>query len=194
MGLFNIFSKKKPRNDTPNDLQVVALGEPFPWKQYIQPGDFTSAILTSAGFDVVISLTDLSEDEEYAITDEAFDVYLIDTDYGPFMVFQFGQNLRFDFSLNIHKMNEAEIPAWLQNPEETIKIYVLEGSNSVVKAIRFVPFKMMYDLKVSCMRQMDKGKEEVDAFIHKVYAQYSITDLIQNAQYHFTVPPTETSL
>lgn len=194
MGRFNLFSKNKRQNDSSSDFQEVALGKPFPWKQYIQPGDFTSAILTSAGFDVVISLTDLSESEEYAIADEAFDVYIVDTNYGPFMVFQFGNNLKFDFSLNIHKMNQAEIPAWLQNPEETIKIYVLEGSNSVVKAIRFVPFNKMYDLKVSCMRQMDKSKEEVDAFIHKVYAHYSITDLIQNAQYHFTVPPTEISL
>ena len=52
----------------------------------------------------------------------------------------------------------------------------------------------MYDLKVSCMRQLERSKSEVDAFIHQVYAQYSIQDLIGNAQYHFVVPQTETSL
>ena len=175
-------------------LTEIVLGERFPLTKYIQPGDFTSAFLTASSFDVIISLTDLTEEEEYAIADEEFDVYIVDTEFGPFVVFQFRNDLRFDFSLNIHKMDQAGIPAWLQNPDETVRIYVLEGNDSVVKAVRFVPFKRMYDLKVSCMRQLGKSKSEVDAFIHQVYAQYSIPDLIKNARYHFTVPPTETSL
>ena len=194
MGLFDFFSNKKRREGLSADPQVVSLGEPFPWKQYIQPGDFTSAFLTAKSFDVIISLTDLTEEEEYAIADEEFDVYIVDTDYGPFMVFKFGEKLKFDFTLNIHKMDKASIPGWLQNEDETVTIYVLEGGNSVVKAIRFVPFKRMYDLKVSCMRQLDKSKEDVDAFIHKVYTQYSIQDLIRNAKYHFIVPEIEISL
>ena len=176
------------------DLTQIVLGEEFPLKQYVQLGDFTSAFLTSSSFDVIISLTDLTEEEEYAIADEEFDVYFVDTEFGPLVVFQFGDDLRFDFSLNIHKMNQAAIPAWLRDPDETVRVYVLEGSDSVVKAVRFVPFKKMYDLKVSCMRQLNKTKTEVDTFIHKVYAQYSIQDLINNAQYHFSVPATESSL
>lgn len=175
-------------------LTEIVLGEVFPLKQYVQPGDFTSAFLTASSFDVIISLTDLTEEEEYAIADEEFDVYIVDTDFGPFVVFQFGDGLRFDFSLNIHKMNQTSIPAWLQNPDETVRIYVLEGSDSVVKAVRFIPFKKMYDLKVSCMRQLERSKSEVDAFIHQVYAQYSIQDLIRNAQHHFIVPQAETTL
>lgn len=194
MGLFDFLSKKKKTNDLLEDIPVVSLGKPFPWKQYIQPGDFTSAILTATSFDVVISLTGLTKQEENAMADEAFDVYIVDTDYGPFIVFQFGPNLRFDFSLNIHKMKRDAISSWLQNSGETIKLYVLEGKNSVVKAIRFVPFKKMYDLKVSCMRQLDKTKEEVDEFIYGVYNQYSITDLIRNAQSHFVVPKVGVSL
>lgn len=171
-----------------NPLNEIVLGKKFPLKKYIRPGDFTSAILTASSFDVIISLTDVTEQEEHAIADEEFDIYIVDTDYGPFMVFKFGENLKFDFSLNIHKMEQKSIPGWLQNPDETIHIYVLEGSNSVVKAIRYVPFVEMYNLKVSCMRQLSKGKASVDAFIQNVYARYSIPDLIRNAQYHFTVP------
>lgn len=177
-----------------NLLNEIILGEKFPLKKYIRPGDFTSAILTASNFDVIISLTDITEQEEYAIAEEEFDIYIVDTDYGPFMVFKFGENLKFDFSLNILKMEQKSIPGWLQNPEETIHIYVLEGSNSVVKAVRFVPFTKMYDLKVSCMRQLSKDKASVDAFIQSVYARYSILDLIRKAQYHFTVPATELSL
>ena len=194
MGLFDLFSKKKFQKELTEGVSVVTLGKPFPWKEHVRPGDFTSAMLTATGFDVIISLIDLTEQEEYAIADEEFNVYIVDTDFGPFMVFQFGNNLKFDFSLNIHKMEQDAITPWLQNTEETIKIYVLEGRNSVVKAIRFVPFKRMYDVKVSCGRQLGKSKEEVDAFIHNVYAQCSIPDLMQSAQYRFTVPRTKASL
>ena len=85
-------------------LPEIVLGEIFPLKKYIQPVDFTSAILTASSFDVIISLTDLTEREEYAIADEAFDVYIVDTDNGPFVVFKFGDELKFDFSLNILMM------------------------------------------------------------------------------------------
>jgi len=172
----------------------IVLGEKFPFKKYIQPGDFNSAILTASSFDVVISLTDLTEKEEYAIADSAFEVYLIDTVYGPFIVFDFGGNLRFDFSLNILKMEQDSIPGWLHNPDETVHMYLLEGSDSVVKAVRFVHFDKMYELKSSCMRQLEKDKTMVDAFIHNIYSRYSITDLIRHAQYHFTVPETNVSL
>lgn len=187
-------SKPQPSAIINNLLDVIVLGEEFPNKEYIKPGDFTTAVLNESSFDVIISLTDITEQEERAIADEAFDIYIIDTESGPFMVFQFGKNLKFDFSLNILKMDQTKIPGWLQNPEETICIYVLEGSNSVVKAIRYVPFTKMYDLKVSCMRQMGKEKAEIDAFIQSVYARYSIPDLIRNASCHFTVPEVEASL
>ena len=177
-----------------NPFNEIILGEKFPLKKYIQSGDFSTVMLTASGFDVIISLTDITEQEEYAIADEAFDVYIVDTEYGPFMVFKFGESLKFDFSLNILKLEKDYIQDWLQNPEETIHIYVLEGSNSVVKAVRFVPFFKMYDLKVSCMRQLSKDRASVDAFIQTVYVRYSIPDLIKNAQYHFTVPATEISL
>ena len=177
-----------------NPFNEIILGEKFPLKKFIQPGDFSTVMLTASGFDVIISLTDITEQEEYAIADEAFDVYILDTDFGPFMVFKFGETFRCDFSLNIHKMKQEYLSDWMQNPDETIHIYVLEGSNSVVKAVRFVPFTKMYDLKVSCMRQMSKDKASVEAFIQNFYARYSIPDLIRNAQYHFTVPATELSL
>lgn len=177
-----------------NPFNEIILGKKFPLKKYIRPGDFTSAMLTANGFDVIISLTDITEQEEYAIADEAFDVYIVDTEYGPFMVFKFGESLKFDFSVNILKLEQDYIQDWLQNPDETIHIYVLEGSNSVVKAVRYVPFSKMYELKFSCLRQLKKDKESIDAFIQNVYARYSIPDLIRNAQYHFTVPATELSL
>lgn len=175
-------------------LPEIVLGEKFPLKKYIQTGDFTSAFLTASSFDVIISLTDLTEREEYAIADEAFDVYIVDTDNGPFVVFKYGDELKFDFSLNILKMEQSSVEGWLQNPDETIRIYVLEGSNSVVKAIRFVHFEKMYDLKVSCMRQLGKDKASIDAFIQGIYSRYSIPELIRYAQYHFVVPETEVSL
>ncbi len=177
-----------------NPFNEIILGEKFPLKKYIQSGDFSTVMLTASGFDVIISLTDITEQEKYAIADEAFDIYILDTDFGPFMVFKFGETFKCDLSINILKMKQEYLSDWLKNPEETIHIYVLESNNSIVKAVRFVPFAKMYDLKVSCMRQLSKDKANVDAFIQNVYARYSIPDLIRSAQYHFTVPATEISL
>ena len=63
-----------------NPFNEIILGEKFPLKKYIQPGDFSTVMLTASGFDVIISLTDITEQEEYAIADEVFDVYIVDTE------------------------------------------------------------------------------------------------------------------
>lgn len=177
-----------------NDPIEIVLGERFPLEQYLSFGDFSRAFFTASGFDVIISLTDLTKTEEMLIADEAFDVYIVDTDYGPFIVFQFGDGLAFEFTLNLMKMNQADIPMWLKTPDDVINLYVLEGTDNVVKAVRVVPFEGMTDLKVSCMRQLDKDKNSIDAFIRSVDSRYRITDLILNAQYHFRVPKVNTRL
>ena len=171
-----------------NDPFEIILGERFPLEQYLSPGDYSRAFFTASSFDVIISLTGLTEAEEMSIADEAFDVFIADTAYGPFVVFQFGKGLMFEFTLNIQKMEKTDVVEWLQNPDEVVHVYILEGSDSVVKAVRFVPFERMYDLKLSCSRQLDKDKNEIDAFIRSVNARFSLADLIGNAQYHFVVP------
>ncbi len=171
-------------------MQNVVLGEKFPLPQFIQPGDYSGAFLTASGFDVIISLTNITEREEIAIADEEFDIYMVDTDFGPFLVFKFGEELSFDFSLNILKMDRDRIPGWLNDPSSTITIYILEGRDSVVKAVRFVPFEKMAEFKESCRKQVGKTSQEVDFFIHRLYSRFHIADLIENASYHFTVPET----
>ena len=129
-----------------------------------------------------------------SIADEAFDVFIVDSACGPFVVFQFGEGLMFEFTLNIQKMENADVFGWLQNPDAVVHIYILEGSDSVVRAVRVVPFEKMYDLKVSCMRQLDKDRASIDSFIRSVDSRYSLSDLIMNAQHHFRVPKVNTRL
>ena len=66
-----------------------------------------------------------------------------------------------------------------------------EGNDSSVKAVRFVPFEKMAELKASCEKQLKKTSQEVDFFIQRLYARFRIPDLIENASYHFTVPAAD---
>ena len=172
----------------------VVLGEPFPMKQYVQPGDFTRAFFTASSFNVIISLTNLTKKEESLIADKEFDIFIVDTDYGPFIVFRFGKELSFDFSLNIQKMNQSSVSIWLNSPDQAVTLYLLEGSDSSVKAIRLVHFEKMREIKESCVHQLNKTKEEIDFIIQMVNTRTSITDLIEEAQFHFVVPKVRYSL
>ena len=175
-------------------ITEIALGEPFPMKQYVQPGDFTRAFFTASSFNVIISLTNLTKKEESLIADKEFDIFIVDTDYGPFIVFRFGKELSFDFSLNIQKMNQSSVSSWLNSPDQAVTLYLLEGSDSSVKAVRLVHFEKMREIKESCVHQLNKTKEEIDSIIQMVNTRTSITDLIEEAQFHFVVPKVRYSL
>lgn len=61
MSIFDKFFKYN------RDLQPITLGDEFPYKDQVVPGDFTRPMLTAESIDVLISLSNLSSQEEKAI-------------------------------------------------------------------------------------------------------------------------------
>lgn len=181
---FKYFQSSKP----------ITLGEKFPYSEQVVSGDFTRPMLTAESIDVLISLTNLSTDEEKAIGNNSFEIYIQETAMAPMVVLKFGEVFKCDFSLNLAKMDEDFVNIWLESDNRTMTIYLLEGTDSTVKTVRFVPFQNMKYLKQLCKRQLQFNPQEVDQWIMMCNSRYTNHDIIANARVREVIPAVEISL
>lgn len=178
--LFGMAAKSSPSE--------IILGEKLPWPEYQKTGDYSTVVLNEDSFDVIISLCNLSEQEEYAIADEAFTVYITETEYAPFLVFKFGDVFKCDLTINLKKMNPDVVEYWFKSTSNNVTLYLLEGTTAEVRAVRMVPFMEMSALKQTCMSQFNRSKEEIDSYIHQTYNTRSVGELMSSASIRFDVP------
>jgi len=172
----------------------ITLGKEFPYKEQIVPGDFCRPMLTAESIDILISLTNLSSQERKAIGDDAFEIFILETALAPMVVLKFGEVFKTDFSINLCKMDKDFLNIWFNSENETMTIYLLEGANSEVKNVRYVPFKNMKYLKSLCKRQLDFSPQEVDQWIAMCNSRYTTADLMNNAKVHEYIQEVTLSL
>lgn len=183
----NIFNKLFSHSYDEEDSEF-ALGKKFPWKGYNAIGDHVSVALNETSFDVVISLTGLSEDEKKAIGHDEFEVFVAATDLVPFIIIKFGNVFKADMTINIKKMNEAYRDTWLASNDKVVRIFLLEGSCATLECVRTFEFECMHDMKELCKNQMAVDKNIIDDHINSVYQLIPIEQMIQIAQVNFVVP------
>lgn len=171
-----------------NKCTEYVLGEKFPLEGYNQLGDHISVALNENSFDVVISLSDLSEQEERAIGDKEFEVFVIAVNYIPFIIMKFGDVFKADMTINVQKTNPDFQNIWFNSDIETVKIFLLEGNDATLKCIRTITFENMDFVKSICKKQLKLSKTDIDEYINYVYQQVSIEQMMQFAQVHFVVP------
>lgn len=188
MNLFKKFFKHHAKLDT------ITLGEEFPYKEHIQPGDFTRPILTAEKIDVVISLTNLSDQERDAIGNQPFEIFIQETVLAPMVALRFGNVFTCDFSLNLAKMDKDYVNIWLNSENSTMTIYLLEGLDSTLQCVRYVPFRHMNVLKQFCERQLQSTPHEIDNWISMCNSRYSSHDIIANAKLHDVIPAVKFSI
>jgi len=177
--------------NTAKEPESIAIGRKLPFAKDLVPGNVVRPELHAEGIDLVIALENLSREEKKAIADAAFDVYVLETALAPMIVFKFGEILKCDFNINLTKMNPEYIPIWLNSDCRTVKIYLLEGSDLTVRAIRLVSIESMPRIKHLCERQLELGMREVDEWITNCQHIYSIPSIIENAQIHELIPAVE---
>ena len=184
MGYFeNLF--KHIRN---KDIEVLAIGEKFPWKGYNDLGDHVSVALNEASFDIVISMSNLSEQELSAIGVEQFEVFVAASEVVPFIVLKFGDVFKVDVTINIHKMDELFRELWFNSDNDSVRIFLLEGSNATLKCIRTFSFDQMESIRNVCKKQLTTTKENVDSEIDMIYQQVSLEQIMEIAPVRFVVP------
>lgn len=184
MGIFDkVFSKLHG-----NEFSEFVIGKKFPWEGYNSPGDYIRVALNDTSFDVVISLTGLSVQEERAICDDEFEVYVAATNLVPFVIMKFGNVFKADMTINIHKMNSEFQNIWFQSDVDKVRIFLLEGNDATLKCIRSFKFENINFLKSVCKKQLGVSKADVDSHINAAYQQYPIEKMMQAAQVNFSVP------
>ena len=191
MGLFDKLTKFMRIN---NEILVYEIGEKFPMEGYNSLGDHISVALNSSSFDVVISLTGLSEQEKKAIKDDEFEVYIAATKLVPFIILKFGDVFKTDMTINIKKMNPNILNIWFESNVDTVNIFLLEGNDATLQCIRPFKFEHMDILKSICKKQLKNTMEEIDSHINAVYQEYSIDEIMQDAKVKFNVLGADTIL
>lgn len=191
MGLFDKLTKFMRIN---NEILVYEIGEKFPMEGYNSLGDHISVALNSSSFDVVISLTGLSEQEIKAIEDDEFEVYIAATKLVPFIILKFGDVFKTDMTINIKKMNPNILNIWFESNVDTVNIFLLEGNDATLQCIRPFKFEHMDILKSICKKQLKNTMEEIDSHINAVYQEYSIDEIMQAAKVKFNVLGADTIL
>lgn len=184
MGIFDKMFSKLHRHE----FSEFVIGRKFPLEGYNSLGDYIRVALNNTSFDVVISLSGLSVQEEKAIGDDEFEVYVAATDLVPFVIMKFGNVFKADMTINIHKMNSEFRDTWLRSDVDTVRIFLLEGNDATLKCIRSFKFETIDFLKSVCGKQLTVSKADVDSHINAAYQQFPIEKMVRAAQVKFTVP------
>lgn len=188
----NIFNWHKKSDDKEPPYPLVELGCKLPWPQYHKTGDYSTVMIVPKGISIIISLTNLSEQEIKAIGDDAFDMYLCPIECIPFLVLKFGDVFKTDLTINVMKVyTEQQLADWLNCNEKTIELYLLEGSDATLKCIRYFDYPHMDMVRKICKHQQNYTAVNIDNTIQYVYEKISVDGLIANSRCIDFVPAVE---
>ena len=185
--MLNIF-----RNLFNSKVESFIIGKPFPWTEYAKKNEETiRPVLNMEGFDIVISLSNISEQEEEAFCHKDANLSVKNIVGIPFMVLNFDDVLKVDFTLNIMKMKAENRDIWLnlKDPNYSIRIFLVEATTTNLIAMRICPFNDMNYIREICASQVSLKIEQIDSLIKMHQNIYDINTLVQKAdkQYVFKV-------
>lgn len=177
--------KSEPRKIDADSLTVdtFTLGEVFPWTEYVYPGDHVQAVLKYESFDVVASFTDLTEEEETAVAESAGKASLFVLENTPYIIINFADIVRLQFSINMQKMKKEVRDGWFKSPSRTVTVYLLESNDGTLRAIRTFNIGFISVLKDKLRAQLTMDKDQIDRSIHMGESFYDVRQMESLAQH-----------
>ena len=176
-------------------LDSFVIGKVFPWKEYVYPGDHITPDINMSGFDVVASFTDLTEKEAQAFSSSEIKVSVFEYLGLPFIIFNYDDVVRLQFSINIQKMKDWARETWVNDKENGfVCVFLLESNDGTLKGIRHFELKMMPVLKRIISTQLQMTREDIDGLIRVVESQFDVPQMEVMAQYTEIVPRSESEL
>lgn len=146
------------------DLPSYTLGQPFPEKRYIFPGDGVVPRITPHSFDIIMTLVEITPEEKKAIISDKFYVSLFIHQQIPHIVFDFGV-YKCNVAINIQKIRQVPINDWLRDEENSIILYLLEEVTGKILGMRICEFPLMTELKYLLRLQKRLTKDVIDTRI-----------------------------
>lgn len=165
---------------------VFEIGKRFPVERYCVLGDHYHAVPTETSFDVVVSISDLTQDEITSFADLELTVDLFEFEDVPFIVLNFSDALKIEVSMNVLKIKAEYREYWLNEPNNTVHLYLLEGTDATLQALRTENMPIVEAVKTICANQLTKTIEEVDNVIRVVDSNVHINQMIENSHYRWT--------
>lgn len=177
------------------DVETYTLGKPFPKSKKAYPGDYSRAMLNEESFDVIISLSNLTDDEKTAILDGPIHVAVYFYGCVPFVVLNFGGIFKCDISLNLKKVKDSlKHELWCKKLYNMVRIFLLEGTSTVLRGIRYFEMQGMDEIRDAGEEQLSYSLEEVDGFIQSAMTRVPQQTMIDQADVRFDVDEPETRL
>jgi len=163
----------------PDDYDI---GKPFPKQECVKTGiEGTVPFFTEDGFNIVISLSNITEEEIRTFRSDIIYLSIRDIVGIPFGVLNFNNIFRVDFTLNVLKMNKGLIKNWLSNkgkePETYIILFLVDSSTTNIVGIRQFLFDDMKYIRKICSSQLHSTKEDIDNLIMMNREYVSMDDI-----------------
>jgi hypothetical protein len=168
-------------------LTIYGLGEPFPDEKYISSNDSAIVRITPHSFDVVMTLTGLTESERKAIVCNKFNVSIFVHKQVPTIIFDF-KEYKCECTINIQKIRSVSIDEWIADVEDTIVLYLLEEVTGKIINMRFIKFPLMKQLKYLLSLQFMLSRETIDSRYEEAEQLYSIPEMINYSIFYGEVP------
>ena len=176
-------------------IETFTIGKEFPWKQYVYPGDHIVPDINMGGFDVIASLTDLTNQEKYTFGKSEIKVSIFEYSGVPFVIMNYDDIVRLQFSINIQKMKAEARQVWVADKENSlVKVFLLESNDGTLQGIRSFDLKTMPILKGILSKQLSEDKEEIDGKIRYGECLFDVKQMEVMAQYTEVIPRPEIEL
>lgn len=176
-------------------IESFSIGGVFPWKEYVYPGDHIVPDLNMKGFDVIASYTDLTPQEVQAFATSEIKVSIFDYLGMPFIIMNYDDVVRFQFSINIQKMKGWAREEWVNDKENGfVRVFLLESKDGTLRGIRHFELKMMPVIKRIVSMQLQMERDDIDGLIHVVEGQFDVQQMEVMAQYSEIVQRPEVEL
>lgn len=174
-----LYGRHNIEDDWPDSYDI---GKPFPMQEYIKSGiERTVPIFTENGFNILVSLSNITEEERRTFRSDIIYLSIKDIVGIPFCVLNFNNLFRVDFNLNVLKMNKGLINNWLSNkgkePEYYIILFLVDSSTTNIIEIRQFLFDDMKYIRKICSSQLHSTKEDIDNLIMMNRAFLSVDDI-----------------
>lgn len=168
---------------TPEPLQgfqTFQVGKRFPLEKYIGLGDLTISVFNTASFDIVVSFVDPSPEEIELFRKGELEIGFFNYKDIPFIYLDF-RKYSVDVSLNINKLNEKDMDAWLNAEGNTIHLYLIDGNMGILKAQRMLGLNFMEDIRDTLEKQTELTQKETDALITEATNRFLTTQMQKQA-------------
>ena len=168
-------------NESKENFVKYSVGKRFPLEQYLTGKEMNLSMITSNFFNVFISLKNITQRELFAFRESSLTVSLFEMESIPYIIFDFG-GWRFDVSIDSHRI--SNLTKWLTKKSNLVNMFLVDADSGILKAMRQIglAIEMTENIRDICEKQIFIEANVVEKCHQKIYAEYSIIDMIKHAQ------------